>query len=481
MSASANQARGPRGRGWALAWGVYALFCVVVLVMVWYRAGPQSNATDFRDFWENAVHFRETGVVASDLGVHNYLPFFTILMTPWGLLPLQLAAVLFVALSLGMFALTVWLAEVLLARSEAPPGRGDGEHAAAEDAIAFSRVTENRGTTLRLPLRAGAMGGSSRTRRGPRAAVLIAAALTLPYVYACGVLGNVGILLVFLVVAAWFLIERGHPWIGGVALGLATLIKLLPAVLIVLLLLRRSWRAAGGAALTCLVLGAGWPLLTLGPGPAWREHVAFYERAIRGHSAATTILADQPIKANYSNNAVPIVLRRLLTPVNAGKDDQALFVHVADLPRVGVLATYFGLMGAIVLLSVLAPLWGRPRRGATGMPRADDGPEAARWQYASWCCLMLLASPLVWTHYLPLTYWPLAMLADRADRTARESGRPCRWATTALIAWLIATLLLASPAARAAGALTAGVFVLWLACAALSWRAARGRSAPLTN
>lgn len=469
MSASATRARDPRGLGWAVAWGVYALFCVVVLAMVWYRASPQSDATDFRDFWENAIHFRQTGVVASDLGVHNYLPFFTILMTPWGLLPLQLAAALFVALSLGMFALTVWMAEALLAPRGAPPlvpaGRGDRE-------LKYRRGDGER--TRPLSSREG--GWSNRDGAGPRPALLIAAALALPYVYACGVLGNVGILLVFLVVAAWFLIERGHPWVGGVALGLATLIKLLPAVLVGVLLLRRSWRAAGGAALTCLVLGVGWPLLALGPGVAWREHVAFYERAIRGHSAATTILVDRPIKANFSNNAVPIVLRRLLTPVNAGKHDQELLVNVADLPRVGVLATYFALIGAIVTLSVLPPLWKRRKGGAARVPHEDDGPEAARWQYASWCCLMLLASPLVWTHYLPLVYWPLAMLADRADRVARERGRPCRWSTAALIAWLIATLLLVSPAARAAGALTAGVFVLWLACTALAWQAGRTRS-----
>ena len=90
-------------RGWHVllaAWGVYT---AVILVVVANRA---ESSSDFRDFWENAVHFRQTGQIAADLGVHNYLPFFTIFMLPWSLLPLRAAIVLFTLLSLGLFAIT---------------------------------------------------------------------------------------------------------------------------------------------------------------------------------------------------------------------------------------------------------------------------------------------------------------------------------------------------------------------------------------
>lgn len=456
MSAFVGEVSRSPWRGWTPWLAAYVIFCLVVLAIVWHRASPESDSTDFRDFWENALHFRHTGQIASDLGVHNYLPFFTILMTPWSFLPLQPAAVLFVALSLALFALTVRMCEVLLAAPLPPSG--------------------------------GAHGGSRA-----RSATLIAAALALPYVYACAVLGNVGLLLLFLVVACWFLSWRGHELAAGAALGLATLIKLLPAALVVYFVLRRQWRVAGAALVTMVVLGVGWPLLSLGPNRTWNEHVAFYQRAIHGHSAVTTILADKPIKANFSNNALPIVLRRLFSPVNGGKEGQALAVNIANVPRMAILGIYVALLAAIAILSILAAI-----RRPVGRTRLD-GPAPApadSWIFATWCSLMLLASPLVWTHYLPLAFWPLAMLADAATRAPetptmqRPQARPratnsagvssCTaadrappLARVALAAWLAATVLLVWPAARAAGAQLAGVLFVWLASAAYALASGR--------
>ncbi len=405
---------GPTGihRDWLLLTAFGLVVTLIVLVMVAFRA---ESTTDFRDFWENAVHFRQTGEIANDLGVHNYLPFFTIFMLPWAFLPLPVAAVLFVAISLGLFALTALLVEHLL---------NDGQ------------------------------------LHRPRRALLVALGLMLPYVYACAVLGNLGLLLLFLIVAAWVLVERQQEWHAGVALGLATLIKLLPAVLIVFFLVKKRWRVAGAALATTIVLGLGLPLVTIGPQRTVTEHQEFYRTAIRGHSAQTVLTETQPIKSNYSNNAIPIVLRRLLSPVVAGytSDDQPLRVNFIDLPRRWILVLYFALM-TLILASTLAASAGDPPRWP---PDNLDELHALRRQFGLWCCLMLLASPLVWTHYLPLAYWPLAWLADRAERTDRAHGRPDPWCMSALLVWLIAALLLAWPAARAAGAQIAGVLVLWL-------------------
>jgi hypothetical protein len=269
-------------------------------------------------------------------------------------------------------------------------------------------------------------------------------------------------------VACWFLVQRGHPLIAGAALGLATLVKLVPAALIVYFLLRRQWRVAAAALTTIIVLGIGWPLLSLGPTRTWNEHAAFYERAIRGHSASATILADKPIKANYSNNALPIVLRRLLSPVDAGKEGQPLIVNVAALRRPVILGIYGLLVAVIAGASVLAAVR-----------------TAHAWAFAAWCCLMLLASPLVWTHYLPLAFWPLALLADAAARCHpragaatphRYTGGERAWARGALVVWLLAAVLLAWPAARAAGAQIGGVLALWLVAIINAWRARDSRA-----
>jgi len=410
MNDAPDQGRVSGRRGWlllAIAGGVYAL---VILVVVVNRA---ESSSDFRDFWENAVHFRETGVISAELGVHNYLPFFTIFMLPWGFMPLQVAIAAFTLLSLALFAVSVVLVNDLL--DDGPVQR-------------------------------------------PRGALLVTLGLILAYVHSCAVLGNVGLLLVFLIVAGWFLVERGREWEAGAAIGLAALIKLLPIVLLLFFLFKRRWRVLGGAVTTTVVLGIGLPLATLGYQETVAQHKAFYERAVSGHSAIKTITADRPTKANFSNNAVPMVLRRLLSPIDGGKtSSRPLHVNFADLPRGVILAIYVALMAGFVGLTCLATI----RSPCCWPPESVNAGRVLRAQFGLWCCVMLLAAPLVWTHYLPLAFWPLALVADDVFRTQRGGGSLRKTSATVLILWLVCVGLLAWPAGRAAGAQMAGVVCLW--------------------
>jgi hypothetical protein len=111
--------------------------------------------------------------------------------------------------------------------------------------------------------------------------------------------------------------------------------------------------------------------------------------------------------------------------------------------------------------------------GSKPWPPPDPGAGLMlRSQFGVWCCLMLIATPLLWTHYLPLAYWPLALVADRAER-AGEEQRPCRRCMFALLMWLICVLLLAWPAARSAGAQLFSVVILWVVVLTLAARPPR--------
>lgn len=415
-------------RGWRpllIGAGVYALGLAA------YAAVRAESSTDFRDFWRTARHFRETGQMTDALGVHNYLPFFTIFMMPWSFVPLQVAIVLFTLLSVGLFAATVILTETLL----------------------------NGG----LPPR-------------PRAATWLALGLAFAYVHSCGVLGAMGLLLLFLTVSTWFLVERRQEWAAGAALGLAILIKLLPGVLLIFFLLRQRWRVAGMALATVIVLGAGLPVASLGPERAWQAHREFYERAVVGHSARTTIMAEKPRKAKYSNNALPIVLRRLLSATDGDPKEgrAALLVNVAELPLEAIWWVFVVVSGTILIAGSAATIAG----GMQWPPESAADVERARLQFGIWSAAMLLLSPLVWTHYLPLAYWPLAVLSDRLERVHRAEGRWCRAAAAGLACWGAGALLLAWPAARAAGAQLLAVLAVWTACVALAREdAARGSGA----
>lgn len=67
-------------------------------------------------------------------------------------------------------------------------------------------------------------------------------------------LGQVNLLLLGGIVLAWWLRERNQPIAAGMILAAITLIKLIPAVLIVYFLLRRDWRVLLGAAVGTVLL-----------------------------------------------------------------------------------------------------------------------------------------------------------------------------------------------------------------------------------
>lgn len=416
MTPSARPMQVPRG--WRPLLAFAAAYALGMCIYLPFRA---QTGTDFRDFWENAHAFLQTGVIRDDQGVHNYLPFFTLFMAPLGWLPLPLALNLFTLFSLTLAGLTAVMGEVLL--------RG--------------RLTER-----------------------PRAALLAALGLILPYLHASTTLGAVNVLLLFLIMAMWLLLDRGRDWLAGIPLALAVLLKLLPGALLLFLLLIGRWRSAAAAVLVMIVLGLGLPLARLGWSETRHQHEAFYERAVVGGSARATITAEQPQKAKYTNVALPIVLRRLLTPTNAYPQDNepGFFVNFADLPLDAVWVVYCALAVLLLIVTSWATLLGAGPRPPPGEPL----PPVLHARFGAWTALMVLLSPLVWTHYLILLYWPLALACDRLQTIWNRQRRICRAAGLAVGGWSLGIIALAWPAARAVGVPYAAVLCVWLAMILLS-------------
>ncbi len=412
--------RGKNAARWA--WVVVAAYGLAMCVYVVWRA---ERSTDFRDFWENARALLETGRIRSDLGVHNYLPVFTILMAPWGLLPLEAAMVAFTVLSLACLVAA--------------------------------------GLLLRGCLRGA---GQPLVDR----ALLVALWLIAPYVHSTLTLGAVNCILLLLIVAAWAACQRRREWLAGGLLGLAIVIKLLPALLLGYLLLARRARAAAAAALVAGLLGVGLPLLVLGWDGNVEAHRAFQVSAAR-HSFRDTLLSDKPIKANYSNVALPITLRRLTSPVNAAKGDAEWHVNAVDLPRRVILSIYLAIVAflglATLVMTVKAPggLFGS---AAVSGVSSSASAVADLALLGAWCALMLLASPLVWTHYLMLCAPALAALLLSGGACGPASRSRCVARRAVLPIWLLAALLLAWPQARAAGAPLLAVGMVWWAALRVS-------------
>lgn len=70
--------------------------------------------------------------------------------------------------------------------------------------------------------------------------------------------GNVNTLILLMLAGGLVLVFKGRPWTGGLVLGAAAMIKVMPAALIVIFALQRNWK-------TCAAMVAGAALLWLAP------------------------------------------------------------------------------------------------------------------------------------------------------------------------------------------------------------------------
>lgn len=212
------------------------------------------------------------------------------------------------------------------------------------------------------------------------AAMVGLASLLIPTVYRHLQLGQSHAVLLLLFVGAWRALKRDRDAGAGIALGLATALRVIPLVLLLPLLRQRRFRAAAwhaGSALAFTVVGVGLAGGTsLGDflRTAGGDNVSFWRSA----------------PMNSSLSALPY---RWLTENPWG-------YGIANLPALAAVA------GALLTLAALVAAWRSPARGTSDL----------FWATVPW---MLLASPLFWEHYLVLAI-PAAALALRTR--LRSSG-----------------------------------------------------------
>jgi hypothetical protein len=238
---------------------------------------------------------------------------------------------------------------------------------------------------------------------------------------------------------------RERPLRAGVWLGLAILLKLSPAVLLLWLLLKRDWRALMSTVGVVLLLGPGLDVLTVGWDRAVDWQWEWYKRLRWSGSAWTVLVAGS--QCEYSNHAVVAILRRLLHPtdstpyfdVDVGGQHELAGGHpvnLLNLPISAVTAVWAALMlvGLVALVRV------------SRLPARQASPDRLRWEYALYCLAMLWFLPVVREYHYVWAYPLVSLLVASARSTWRDSGRfPWRSAPVrGLGVWLV-TMALGAP------------------------------------
>ena len=215
-----------------------------------------------------------------------------------------------------------------------------------------------------------------------------------------------------------WLTRRGSERGVGVAVAVATMLKLTPGVLLLYLLLRRRWRALG-AALVSLAVLAGVCLVIVGP------HVFFAYPA--------TVLQTGGENSSLAINEA--LFAPALLALATANPALAPAARICEYVLLGVLGVELGII-----------LWRSRPRGAIHL--SADMLRREALAYAIALSAVLLLSPAVWAHHYVWLLPPAAIVLALAVRAvALQSVRTHRrWvALVLLVGGIVAGILLDVP------------------------------------
>jgi len=268
-----------------------------------------------------------------------------------------------------------------------------------------------------------------------RQAALAAGLLVMPLALDHLCLGAFHIVMLWWMVLGLGRAVRGKWFTGGLFLGMAVWIKLLPAIGVGYLVLKRQWRAAGTALVAAVAIDVGLSLIAFSPSDAWQYHVRWWQRDGFGTTDRIISNPTQVPEHRCKNQALPAVLRRVLTPLPVYEPSEGLYLfNVALLEPAHVKRIY----QAILACLTLAIAWGF-RRPSAVLPERRRGMEIAIMTMAT-----LWYSPVAWSYH-PTAIAPLLSLIIVRFHQRRAAT------TTLMIVWLIAMALLGYIPARGWG------------------------------
>jgi len=285
-----------------------------------------------------------------------------------------------------------------------------------------------------------------------RQAVLGAGLLLTPLALPHFCLGAFHVMMLWLMVAGLADAAEGRWRRGGMLLGLAIWMKLLPALAAGYLVWKRQWKPALLAVLVAVVLNASLSVAGLGAAGAWKAHVRWFHKQVQGVTAGLMNSPYPTPEYRSSNQSLPAVMRRVLTVTWVEEPNGSADMYtLAQLSCEQLQILY---RAAILLLAGLlaAVFWGPAWRATRGRSALE---------IALVCLTTIWFSPVAWSYHF------LAVTPAMALILVRKHHDPVAvWSLVAL--WIVALALLGSPNARSYGEMLITSAVLAVAACRLS-------------
>lgn len=303
-------------------------------------------------------------------------------------------------------------------------------------------------------------------------------------------LNQINTLTLLLVVGSFTAWETGRRGIAGFWLGLAVLLKLTPALVVLWFALKRQWRTTIVAGATFVLAGPAADLVVLGPDATVAAYCGWGQRVLVTGSHRGLILAD--VETDWRNQGLAALGARWLLPTNYNTrfdndprvqheygGGPARYLNVATLPR-GVVAD---LVTAVLIATLAAFAW------LTRRPADRLTSWQLRFEWALAVLLMLWFMPVMRRYHMIWALPATSLLAAGVH----YAGVRRRWSALALgsLGLVLAVQLILLPQAlvprgagsshaavllaqtvEAAGAILACVALLAATLTAMLWRLA---------
>ena len=241
-------------------------------------------------------------------------------------------------------------------------------------------------------------------------------------------LGQPNLVLLAMMLAGFWLLQRGRPWAAGGMFALAAAIKVFPVAVFPYLVWRRRWASAAS-----MVVFVGVFLFVV-PAPARGFQHNFAELTYWFHGMVGSSSEQgfgQRGEQNWSwvNQSIIAVTHRLTRPVNYNQNNAAkppAYINLVDVS--------FETANWIVLAISLAIGLGF----IAVMPtQARTTPRSNAEELGILFCLMTVASPLARQYYFIWLFLPMTILIHRGAYDARAGVRAGSWAALAIAGLLM--------------------------------------------
>lgn len=408
------------------------VYCGAIIAVAAYRVRhDQSSTSDFDDFWLTGRHFLNTGEMIEDYGVHNYLPFFLVFITPFSMLPLKVASIVFNLIALAGFWLSVRMIDHRLAQ-------GQTRHAI------------------------------------PGSFVRVAAPILMCSVYITGtvVMGQMALFTLAMLVLTWDCVEKKRDVVAGFWFAFAISTKVYPLAILPFFVLKRKWRLLASSFALMFLMNVMSIGLIFGLEQTKSLYHGFWTRSVLGQSGLQLAVI-QSDKMSYTNQSSALLARRYTRPTDSGvdgPDGRPLYINLTnweDVPiRIGpVSLVRVQHMLLLYYLAILGPTVWICRHPARVCSWAR-----MRYEYAAFILLALLLSPIVWSFYYVLCYFPLVLVNWRGLLQLKH-GKYLSATLLVAVLWWLALVAIAFPIVRMCGyhwAACLALFILMLSFAACS-------------